>query len=352
MAPTNATCQGTTGSITVTITGGESPYTCSTDGGAFSVCASGDVIPNLGAGSHSITVKDANTCQDTASATIGQQSCGKIAPTNTTCSQFTGGTAGDITQLCFGLKQGKINNVAPGVFFYFSKITSDVSGTLTIDIVQTNSPSFPYFDVQQNSQVTLYNASCGNLLNPAAITINNGQVHIVVSNVTIGQVIIVQVKYSANSIVGTSANKNTAIHYGFATNVNGVQKDADPDGLNLINCVGGSTAAATPQIGAQGPEAAPGSSDLEPYRPSPNPFAETMRMAYAVAGVGERVDIGVYDLVGRRISTLESGFQSAGRHVATWDGRGSDGTRLKNGIYFIRTIVGDRLRTVRVAILR
>ena len=245
LAPTNATCQGTTGSITVTITGGESPYTCSTDGGAFSVCASGDVIPNLGAGSHSITVKDANTCQDTASATIGQQSCGKIAPTNTTCSQFTGGTAGDITQLCFGLKQGKINNVAPGVFFYFSKITSDVSGNLTIDIVQTNSPSFPYFEVQQNSQVTLYNASCGNLLNPAAITINNGQVHIVVSNVTIGQVIIVQVKYSANSIVGTSANKNTAIHYGFATNVNGVQKDADPDGLNLINCVGGSTSSRT-----------------------------------------------------------------------------------------------------------
>src|SRR5262249_19070134 len=36
---------------------------------------------------------------------------GKIAPTATTCQNFTGGTAGDLTQLLYGVKSNKINSV-------------------------------------------------------------------------------------------------------------------------------------------------------------------------------------------------------------------------------------------------
>jgi len=95
--------------------------------------------------------------------------------------------------------------------------------------------------------------------------------------------------------------------------------------------------------------AAPG---LELYRPIPNPFNRMMQMAYAVGEGGERVDVRVYDLAGRAVRTLESGFQAAGRHVATWDGRDNSGQLVRNAVYFVHVIVGDRPRVVRVAYLR
>jgi len=70
---TDASCNGgSDGSITVTISGGTSPYTCSKDGGAFAPCTSGQVFGGLAAGLHTIDVKDAHNCTGSTSQTIGQ----------------------------------------------------------------------------------------------------------------------------------------------------------------------------------------------------------------------------------------------------------------------------------------
>jgi hypothetical protein len=298
-----------------------------------------------------VTIRDAIGCEVSVTRAIGTPACGRIAPTETSCEDFIGGTAGDLTQMCFGLDtDGTIKNVAPGVFFYYTKVISPSNGLLMIDIVQTTTPSFAFVQVHQD-QVRVYDAACGRLLNLAKISIKDGQVGISVSGTTIGQVIIVQVKYSANSLVGTAATSLTNVRYDFATHVNNVPSDGDPDGILLRNCVGRRGAAPLASLG----QAETGAGDLdglEPYRPSPNPFVETVRMAYVVDGTDEPVDIGVYDVTGRRIRSLVTRVQGPGRYQVGWDGRKDDGTRATNGIYFLRATVGRGQRMVRVAMLR
>jgi hypothetical protein len=84
------------------------------------------------------------------------------------------------------------------------------------------------------------------------------------------------------------------------------------------------------------------------YRPSPNPFSTMTQMSYAVEGTGARVEMGVYDLSGRMVKKLVSGFQSGGRHVASWDGRDGAGARVKAGVYFLRGLIGERRVTSRM----
>ena len=92
---------------------------------------------------------------------------------------------------------------------------------------------------------------------------------------------------------------------------------------------------------------------LELYRPTPNPFVHDTRLAYAVPAIaGERVEIGVYDVAGRRIRALVSGHMNPGRHETGWDGRNAEGVRVTNGMYFIHILVGQHRRTVHVVYLR
>src|SRR5262249_16202968 len=86
---------------------------------------------------------------------------GKIAPTATTCQNFTGGTAGDLTQLLYGGKTTQSNSAPPGVSSYYSRVTAPAS-SFTIQVVQTkNNATFPCLGTQQG-QVKPYNADCSN----------------------------------------------------------------------------------------------------------------------------------------------------------------------------------------------
>jgi hypothetical protein len=87
---------------------------------------------------------------------------------------------------------------------------------------------------------------------------------------------------------------------------------------------------------------------VELYRPSPNPFSGTTRIAYVVRGTGEDVQIGIYDLAGRRIRNLASGFQAPGRYELTWDGSTEAGVRANNGVYFVRSVVAGQVKSMRV----
>ena len=77
-----------------------------------------------------------------AQATINQvPPTGKIAPTNTTCQQFRDGTSGDLLDEWYLVKSNKINSIAPGVFFYYSKITAPAS-SFTLQVRQSNTRSW------------------------------------------------------------------------------------------------------------------------------------------------------------------------------------------------------------------
>jgi hypothetical protein len=59
----------------------------------------------------------------------------------------------------------------------------------------------------------------------------------------------------------------------------------------------------------------------------------------------------VFDLRGRRVRSLATGWYGAGTHVATWDGRDARGTRVGSGAYFARITAGGLDARVRFVVV-
>ena len=79
---------------------------------------------------------------------------------------------------------------------------------------------------------------------------------------------------------------------------------------------------------------------------APNPFETATRLRY-VLPTTESVRLDVYDLLGRRVSTLVDQQQTSGPHEVMLDG-----SRLAPGVYFVRLAAGDRRTTQKVHLVR
>jgi hypothetical protein len=337
---------------------GIAPFTYLWSNGATSQC-----IAVADTGSYTVTMTDARGCQATASGSFRYRDCvGAIAHTNTTCASYMDGSFEEMpsSDVHWVLRDNVISSISPGVFFYWTKVTAP-SANFTIDIVQTkDNTAFPFLPVLQD-QVSQFDATCTNVAD--GVEISPGQSSVAVQGATPGQVLIVSVKYSLKALVGTYMDDTTGCHYDFRTEINGQVVDQDPDGLQI-------GAVRTPP-----PPDDPGeevdndfvlrrppprilesqSVDPEPlalYRPAPNPFSDGMRMAYSVGSAGERVRISVYDLAGRLVRTLANDFQPAGPHTVAWDGRDGQGTRMRQGVYFVHALIGNQARQVRVTCVK
>lgn len=100
-------------------------------------------------------------------------------------------------------------------------------------------------------------------------------------------------------------------------------------------------------------ETAIGSTGAAFGRPSPNPFRESMSVDFSVSeAAGADVDVAVFDLSGRRLATLASGFRGAGLHQASWDGRDASGRRAGAGVYFVRGRIGSQQVGARVMVVK
>ncbi len=87
---------------------------------------------------------------------------------------------------------------------------------------------------------------------------------------------------------------------------------------------------------------------------SPLPLtAGTLRVRFAAFGLdagGELVDLGLYDVRGRRLASLAHGTFGAGDHEVVWDGRDDRGRRVAAGVYVLRLTRTDGVRTLKVPI--
>lgn len=96
--------------------------------------------------------------------------------------------------------------------------------------------------------------------------------------------------------------------------------------------------------------AAPGTTRFEAI--SPNPAIGTARLAFALARPAT-VRMGIHDIGGRLVRRLDLGRLPAGRHGATWDGRGESGTPVAPGVYIVTFAVDGRGHGARrVTVLR
>jgi hypothetical protein len=85
--------------------------------------------------------------------------------------------------------------------------------------------------------------------------------------------------------------------------------------------------------------------------PRPNPFGASTEIRFALSGAG-RVDLAIYDVVGRLVRRLESGPRPAGSHDVIWDGRDGERRSVSAGVYFVRLRAGAVQETRRVVLLR
>ena len=77
----------------------------------------------------------------------------------------------------------------------------------------------------------------------------------------------------------------------------------------------------------------------------PNP-GMSHRVSFTVPS-REKVELGVYDLLGRRLATLAKGEFPAGEYTRNWDGQTTNGMRVTSGVYFYKLNVGGEIRTFR-----
>lgn len=84
-----------------------------------------------------------------------------------------------------------------------------------------------------------------------------------------------------------------------------------------------------------------------PLAVQPNPFRAFTRVLFALPVAGA-TDVGVYDLAGRRVRTLDHGRLGAGAHAFAWDGTTDGGTIAPAGAYFVQLRAPRVERSVRV----
>lgn len=91
--------------------------------------------------------------------------------------------------------------------------------------------------------------------------------------------------------------------------------------------------------------------DISLSAPRPNPFG-TSTMFRLTLDAPADADLAIYDLSGRRISTLHKGALPIGSHPFTWDGRVEGGGRARAGVYFARASVGGKVTKQKLVMLK
>src|SRR5262249_43761013 len=96
----------------------------------------------------------------------------------------------------------------------------------------------------------------------------------------------------------------------------------------------------------------PGDSLAKVLSPSrPNPFVTESRFSISL-DAGAYADVSVYDIQGRRVSTVFRGRLGAGTTELAWNGRRADGSRATVGVYFYRLEMRGRVMSRRFVLLK
>jgi hypothetical protein len=75
--------------------------------------------------------------------------------------------------------------------------------------------------------------------------------------------------------------------------------------------------------------------------PSPNPFLDETKISFALPNEGS-VSVELYDVVGRRVTSVFDGNLEGGGHEVFWNGRDASGEHCAAGIYFVRVTYAGR----------
>ena len=83
---------------------------------------------------------------------------------------------------------------------------------------------------------------------------------------------------------------------------------------------------------------------------SPNPGRGPTTIGFLLRESGP-TSVSIFDLTGRQVKALSTGYLGEGRHVLTWDGRDSQGKPVRPGVYFIRVETQDQVLSTKLQYL-
>jgi hypothetical protein len=84
----------------------------------------------------------------------------------------------------------------------------------------------------------------------------------------------------------------------------------------------------------------------------PNPFNRATTISYILSQACP-VSLTIYDINGRKISTLVDGLQPAGTYSSLWQRFESDGRPFPNGIYFCRLQAGGvQVKMIKIVLMQ
>jgi hypothetical protein len=85
--------------------------------------------------------------------------------------------------------------------------------------------------------------------------------------------------------------------------------------------------------------------------PYPNPFSNQITLSFDLK---RNMDfkINIFDLLGRRVNTIERTGAVPGRIFINWDGKNTDGKRLGSGVYFAKPVSSDKIDPIKVVLLK
>jgi hypothetical protein len=83
----------------------------------------------------------------------------------------------------------------------------------------------------------------------------------------------------------------------------------------------------------------------------PNPFNPVITIGYTLPN-NDTITLTVYDITGKKVTTLASGFQTIGSHSILWDGKDGHSIPVASGTYIIILNNGKRLISKKVTLIR
>jgi hypothetical protein len=83
----------------------------------------------------------------------------------------------------------------------------------------------------------------------------------------------------------------------------------------------------------------------------PNPFNPETAIDYVVSQSGH-VELAIYNILGDKIKTLVSGYQTAGNYTVKWHADSDGGTSVASGVYFYRLTADDRTDIRKMTLLK
>ena len=95
-------------------------------------------------------------------------------------------------------------------------------------------------------------------------------------------------------------------------------------------------------------------SDIIPNKVSldqnfPNPFNPATAFHYTLSESGT-IELTITDIIGRKVTTLISGYQRSGNHNLLWTGKDSNGNQVPSGIYFYNLKSGLNIITKKMTL--